>query len=854
VDHWVKNAFILPGTLAALALDPSVTGRALVVRLVVGLLAIGLVASSNYIINELLDGESDRSHPTKSLRPVPSGQVHVPFAYAQWILLMLAGVGIGFLISLPFGLSLLAFWIVACAYNIPPIRAKDLPYLDVLTEGASNPLRLLAGWYLTGASIAPPASLLVGYWMLGGYFMALKRFAEFRYFAERERLAAYRLSFRSYSARGLLFFCLVCAAVALSALTAFALQYRVELLAAVPLVIVVMAVYLRLAFQPDSPVQHPEALYREPTLTIAVVACAASVATLMLVDVPGVADFLTGSRIDAVRLEAVMAGMAILVAFMVPELGRQTFTPFERAFRRLARRRVLSVVLVGVLALGVRAAMIPWLPVPVPGIDDEFSYLLAGDTYAQGRLANPTHPMWQHLETVHVSQVPTYASMYPPAQGMTLAAGELLGHPWIGVWITMAGLCAAICWMAQGWLPPEWALLGGILAVLRLATFNYWMNSYWGGGVPALAGALVLGALPRLRHRPRVATAIMLALGLAILANSRPYEGLLVSLPVGIALVAWMVGARAPRGRVSAVRVVLPIVALLTVVALAMAYFNWRVFGSALTMPYQINRAQYAVAPHFVWQSLKPAPVYRHAELRDFYLGWELDMYRAIHSVPGFFKTSWARIETVGRFFFASALFVPLVMLPWAIRDRRMRLITASICVMAAGVAGEVWFMPHYVAPAVAAVYVLLLQCLRHLRAWRWRGQPVGRTLVRGIVMVSVLAFAARAAGRAAHVGPTKIRTTWDSADAGNTDRAQVEDRLRRAGGRHLVIVRYGPSHSIHAEWVHNLADIDDSPVVWARDMDEASNQELIAYFKDRKVWMIQPGSGSLVLEAYARK
>ena len=297
VDHWFKNVFVLPGIVVALGIDRERATADLWTRLPLALLATCLVASSNYVLNEVIDGPYDRHHPTKRDRPVPSGRVHVGLAYVQWFVLMLLGVGLGWAAVSPvFAAVMAALWIMGCAYNVPPVRTKDVPYLDVLSESVNNPLRMLAGWYAVGSDLLPPASLLVSYWMIGCYFMALKRFAEYRGIADKERAAAYRKSFRWYDDQRLLVSVMFYAATSMLFFGAFLMRYRMELILTFPLVAFVMSQYLALSFKEDSAAQRPEGLWREPWLVASVSVCAAVLALLLFVDVPWLHRFFVASQ------------------------------------------------------------------------------------------------------------------------------------------------------------------------------------------------------------------------------------------------------------------------------------------------------------------------------------------------------------------------------------------------------------------------------------------------------------------------------------------------------------------------------------------------------------------------------
>ena len=206
------------------------------------------------------------------------------------------------------------------------------------------------------------------------------------------------------------------------------------------------------------------------------------------------------------------------------ESRRQFSVWLNRAVKLLNGNAAAASIFVGVIALGLRLLLTTLLPLPKPAVPDEFSYLLAADTFSHGRLTNPTHPMWIHFETFHELSHPTYASMYPPGQGLVLALGQIFHAPWFALWIGMAVLCGLITWALWIWLEPPWAIAGGLLAALHL-TGSYWTDTYWGGTVAAIGGALVVGALARLLRRASPGPALAFGLGLAILANTRPYEG-----------------------------------------------------------------------------------------------------------------------------------------------------------------------------------------------------------------------------------------------------------------------------------------------------------------------------------------
>lgn len=285
LDHSVKQLFIVPGIVTAVVLCHLHISTSLIVHVVAGLVGVTLVASSNYVLNEILDAPYDRLHPTKCQRPAASGAVYLPVAYMQWLLLAALGAALCYAVSKGVFLCSAALWLMGCIYNIAPVRSKDLPYLDVISEAINNPLRFSAGWYMVPAVMLPPASLLIAYWMLGAYFMALKRFSEYRQIGP-ERAGWYRKSFRHYTEKSLLNSVTFYAASAMLLFGAFVMRYRLELVLTFPVIALLMAEYFNLSFEHDSAVQNPERLLREPKIMLLLVVCALLFTLLLFVDVP----------------------------------------------------------------------------------------------------------------------------------------------------------------------------------------------------------------------------------------------------------------------------------------------------------------------------------------------------------------------------------------------------------------------------------------------------------------------------------------------------------------------------------------------------------------------------------------
>jgi len=522
---------------------------------------------------------------------------------------------------------------------------------------------------------------------------------------------------------------------------------------------------------------------------------------------------------------------------------------WERPLARLARRRKAAVLAAALAPLLVRAALLPWFPPPQPRVHDEFSFLLAADTFAHGRLANPPHPFWVHFESIHILARPTYASAFPVAPAAFLAVGLVLfGSPWIGVMLAIGLMCGAVCWMLQGFVAPRWALLGALLWAVRVGISGYWMNSFWGGAVAAAGGALALGALARIPSKPDWRLTAAMGAGFAILFHSRPYEGGVLGLAIGAALLVRLAGKGAPARGVALRQVALPLALFMAALGAASAWYFYRVTGNPLVLPYSLYRRTMTLAPHFIWQSPRPEPLYNNAEMRGFYAIWEMHSYELARNSLG--ADLPLKVRTFWRFYFGPLLTLPLLAALFLWRDRRVKMALLMGGALALALMPEVWHLPHYAAPGAGLAMFLVVMGMRRLRAVSWRGRRWGLYFVRCLPLACVAMLIAQvAAGPQASHGLPGQSWRWPEAD---WDRRELLRQLQNTAGRHLVFARYGRTHDPGDEWAYNGADIDGSKVVCARELDPESNASLMRYFAGRKVWLVEPDRHPPTLVPYA--
>lgn len=540
-------------------------------------------------------------------------------------------------------------------------------------------------------------------------------------------------------------------------------------------------------------------------------------------------------------LVALLAAGAFSGAFSArpaaARVARRALACLDRAGRR-PHAAALALIAAGFLTSALISFAVPYYPF----IQDEFSYLLGADTFASGRLTNPPHPMGEHFETFQQLQRPSRQSKYPPAQATMLAAGQILsGHAIVGVWLSMGLACASALWAARAFLPAGWTLLVGVAPLLRLGVFEgesgdyfQWCRAYWGGAVAFIGGALVYGAALRLLKRERKRDAWLLAAGIIVLLNSRPFEAMFAITPAA-AVLAWTWLQRKP-----AAALVTTLSAGLSLGVGVTMLYNSAVTGDALRLPYVEYEQQYEVAPALILLPLRPEPEYRNEPMRRWHAEDRVGVYRERRASRTF------RLEDLPatlQFFLGPVLFVGLAAVAASVvRDARLRLAAAAVALtyLSQAVTLPPAVAPHYLAPAAPMLYVLATSGLRGIAASRR-----GRTFVVGCITILLLGFALSLIAN--------NRLADQAGKRFGEHRYDIQQHLEATPGNHLVLVRYSAEHPSWQEWVYNRADIDASKLVWARELAPKKNERLLDYFADRQAWLIEPDLDARRLVPYPR-
>lgn len=555
------------------------------------------------------------------------------------------------------------------------------------------------------------------------------------------------------------------------------------------------------------------------------------------------------NRVVLYEVELTQLAIATAVLWAVQWFDPRLLRRASRAVRRLAQRRRSCVAFTGLIGFGVSAALTAGLGAPTPKIHDEFSYLLAADTFANGRLSNPPHLFWQQFEAVHVNQQPTYHSKYPPAQGLVLAAGQVLtGHAIVGVWLSMGLACASVCWMLQAWCPPHWALAGGLLTALRFLFMRhpwtwplqvgYWSQSYWGGAVAVIGGALVFGAVRRLVQRARAWDAALLGLGLSVLASSRPFEGFVAALPAG-ALAVWALLRHGRHNWRRTCTVVVPLSIVLGGSFTWLGYYNFRTTGNIFVRAGPLNSRAYGSPPIWLLATIGPKHEYRHKNHQQYYSVWARSAFLSQQTVKGYLERIKQDAVTIWSYYFGLLLSVPMIALPWAVRNGWSLLALFTCGLVLVALAFVTWFQVHYLSPIAPLLVYFEVRCMRVLWLSRWRGRFFWRALAAAVPLSLLIAMPASAA-------------LWCESDRHEEwfdQRKRLLERLKKDGGNHLVFV--SRNAFAHEEWAYNGADLDDAPVIWAHDMGDAENAGLIKYYRDRKMWFVDTDRRPVQIKPY---
>ncbi len=495
---------------------------------------------------------------------------------------------------------------------------------------------------------------------------------------------------------------------------------------------------------------------------------------------------------------------------------------------------------VGLIAFGL-AVLVSQFIDPVLQCHDEFSYLLSGETLLEGRFSNPTPDGWQGLQSLHVLMYPSYASKYPIGTGLIVAVGLLIfGNPLSGSWLSAATFSIACTWMLNGALSKRWSLAGGLLIACHPTLQVTWSQSLLQGYLVATGCALLTGGVLRLRRWVTLSASLFSGSGVALLALTRPFEGLVCTVLCTSAL--WWLWSGKPlserfaMGLRSARVAMLPVGLALLLIALQ----NQAVTGKWWKMPYQMYESQYGVAPLFVFNSPRMENAVPRADLSETVLKFHADS--SLHWYQG--RAGWngwrlGCSELLRQMLALGFPFVGLMLLP-ALRWSKYRVPQALVAVIAVQIAASgcvCWVFSHYAAPLVPWLLLLSLIAVRAALRHNQRRKLLALSIGGCLIAIEIASLS---------VGSYQVARSTDSEWA--RQRQRIVQRLTDEEGKHLVLVRYSPEHNVHHEWVYNGANPQSSKIIWARDEREDWTQTMLEHYgRDRNIWLLDADRQVLV-------
>jgi hypothetical protein len=562
-----------------------------------------------------------------------------------------------------------------------------------------------------------------------------------------------------------------------------------------------------------------------------------------------ISDVLTFWHLIEITLFTVLFGFFYFInrEWIKPESWRIWSIKPAAMFTFIASRPLLAIFTTFAITLSI-CAFYTWVMMPYPQIMDEFSNLLGAYTFAEGRLTNTTHPMWQFFETFHVFHIPTYQSKFPPANALFMAFGIVIGgHPIVGVWISYALAVAALCWMLQGLVPGNWALAGALGAAFHGRMMQEWGLEYWGGAASLLGAALIFGALVRLRKKPHLGNTLLYFVGLLLLANHRPFEGFITSL-IPTLLLLWFMYCHLKSSNFTfsaqshvLFNFILPSLLVLGLGVFLTLNYNMAITGSYFKLPYTFYGPQYEMATPFIFKT-NDIPEFRHEIFKKYA---ELDYRLALssHFSPWGLFTEWLyKLWVYWRFYFSIIFTLPLLafLISKKEPDEKLSLLIVVTLLILISIITYAW--PHYISPlAPLFVFITVKGMMKFAVLKQYMNRYIYTSFKLTIIAIIIL-----------YLPLTLLAHIRQSKNALGKQKETIENQLKADGAKHVIMVRYTDNHDVSRDWVYNGPDLENSPVLWAREMYPAElNQKIMAHYTDRNFWLFQPDKELDVLIPY---